>query len=192
MPLLGKQEGRGKAPLHLARSFSIFLTVLKFQVVDEKNLADLRTYFDQSEWKTPQGEILPDDLPVFCTVPFIYSFICFPTLMVADHCIQKCVIEKYMLELARRTKNNDNLAFDITHTYPRFVKFVSDMKLPTKKEHATDRYLKVTKTCTTTKLATAIRVTLLSDVFHTINRFGFNGAITCVGETNHMLHVYVK
>ena len=190
--LLGYKEGKGRAPLHLARSFSIFLTLLKFIVIDEKNLAELMTYFDQTEWERRQGEILSDDLPQFRTVSFIYSFICFPTIMVAEHCTKRCVIERYMLEKARRTKEDEDLAYDIKHTYPRFDKFFPKMKLPTKNEHATDRHLKVTKVFMTTKISTAIRVTLLSDVIKTINEFGFNGTIECIGNANHLLHMYVK
>ena len=93
---------------------------------------------------------------------------------------------------SKRTKEDDDLAYDINHTYPRFNKFFPQMKLPTKKEHATDRHLKVTKVFMTTKITTAIHVTLLSDIIEAINDFGFNGNIECIGNANHLLHMYVK
>ena len=53
--------------------------------------------------------------------------------------------QKVHVGVSKENQRQPNLAFDITNTYPRFDKFILAMNLPTKKEHATDNYLKVKK-----------------------------------------------
>ena len=184
---------KGKPPSNIARTFTIFLCLLKFLVVDEKNLTELRKYFQLNEWQTEQGNILSDDLPIFRSLPFIQAYVLHPTIVVTDHCIQRCIVEKKIIEVCRSTKGSKNLEADLNNCFPRFEKFVEELGLPEHKVVATDEKLNTSKTSKlTTKMRIAIHVTLLSDVIQTINCFGFNGKIELKDGCNRMVHFYVK
>jgi hypothetical protein len=191
--LLGYKE-KPKPPKHLAIKFGTFLCLLKFLVVNDKNLTELRKYFQLEDWPVKQGrKMYPDDMPIFHSLEFMQSIVLFPTLVVSEICIQRCIVEKYLLEECRRADKDKDLEDDLKKNFPRFQSFIKKLALPLPKgEIATDEKLNTKKTSkVTTKMNLAIHVTLLSDVVETINRFGFNGRIVPRSDKNVQLCFYL-
>ena len=155
-------------------------------------LEKLRNFFQLNECSTPQGEIHEDDFTELRSLPFIQSFILYPCVTVAVHCMRRCRIERHMIESARNAKQDEDLDYDINNTFPRFVRYVEKFHFPTKPEEVTDINLEFVNAKLSAKMAVAIHVTLLSDIIDTFNWFGFNGKVEFVENTNHLLHLYVK
>jgi hypothetical protein len=191
--MLGYKE-KPKPPKHIATKFGTFLCLLKFLVVNDKNLTELRKYFQLEEWPTRQGKKgYRDDMPVFHSLEFMQSIVLFQTVLVSQLCIQRCIVEKYLLEKCRRANEDKDLEEDLKKNFPRFKSFIKKLALPLPKgEIATDKRLGIEKTSkVTTKMNIAILVTLLSDVIQTINRFGFNGKILSRPHKNVHLCYYL-
>ena len=129
---------KGKAPLHLPRLLSIFLILIKIVIVDKKKLEKLRNFFQLTKWANAQGEIHEDDFTVLQSLSFIQSFLLYPCVTVAVHCMRRCRVERHMIECARFEKHDKDLQYDINNTFPRFVKYVEKFQFPTNPEEVTD------------------------------------------------------
>jgi hypothetical protein len=184
-----------KPPNGMSNNLGIMVTLLKYLGPNPRNYNELRKFANQNKWLRTQKEVAPEDHKVLKSLGFLKQAVMDNVLFVANHCEQKYIVEKKVLDWARAEKGNPDLAKDLQDGYPRFPRcekgeldfaYLEDRRV-------TDVELDLKSTKMTSKLHFACVCTLLADALSWYNRNGPNPGVGCDdGSSNQAVHLYLE
>jgi hypothetical protein len=187
-----------KPPAKWPRSFSIFLTLLKFVCYHVDNVQEIRKYFQLEKWQVDQYPVSEAARQMFREIPFLRQYVLFITHDISEHCHQRYMMEKKILTVAASDKDDDGVLQQVLNeNFPDMTAYVNArpeaFAVKNDKEKLSDENFGMRQHRTlTSKLQYSLNTTLLADVLKTINFYGFNPKIFMSPNANHAVHLYLK
>ena len=198
---LGYKED-GKPPSKVPKPIGTFLALIKLISHDPASWVILRNFVEQTHWRLPQLPLTEKDERVLRSLDVLRQFIMQPVASAAAYVSQKYVVERFIMEFARKAVNNPSIANDLANfgglCFPvtaqsafKFRGFVDPTNvIEGKLDHDSNGRSPNAKL--TTKLKYACHATLMKDALSTINDIGFNPLIRRTDTANHAAELYLR